>query len=206
MHKILKSGSEGNAVVYHGSIVVDCGIPYSLIEPVIDDIQIVLATHKHLDHFNLSTLRRIQFERPTVRFACGPWMAELFQGFKNVDILDFGKWYDYGPFKVALIKLYHDVPNCGYRIEKDGHKTIHATDTCHLEGVSAKDYDLFCIESNYDENVINQVIAEKKAKGEFTHLEGSINSHLSDQQCNDFFYENRKEDSVLVRLHQSKHV
>lgn len=204
MYHVITSGSAGNAVLYFDNILVDVGVPYSSIQPFIRDIQLVFISHVHHDHFNIETIRRIQFERPTVRFAVGRWMVDYMDGIKNIDILDLFKWYDYGSFKMALIKLYHDVETAGVRIWKDGKKIIHATDTKTLEGIEAKEYDLYAIESNYDAETIQERIDRKIAAGEFAYEKGSVNSHLSEQQCNDFFYRNRKEDSILVRLHESK--
>ena len=204
MYHVITSGSAGNAVLYFDNILVDVGVPYSSIQPFIRDIQLVFISHVHHDHFNIETIRRIQFERPTVRFAVGRWMVDYMDGIKNIDILDLFKWYDYGSFKMALIKLYHDVETAGVRIWKDGKKIIHATDTKTLEGIEAKEYDLYAIESNYDAETIQERIDRKIAAGEFAYEKGSVDSHLSEQQCNDFFYRNRKEDSILVRLHESK--
>lgn len=154
------------------------------------------------DHINLSTIKKIQLERPAVRVACCEWMVELLHGIRNIDVLQIGKLYDYGNFKLSPCKLYHDVPNCGWRIFKEETKIFHATDTQHLQGISAKGYDLYSIEANYDETAIWDIIREKEMRGEFSHERGSINSHLSEQQAVDFFISNKKETSQLIRLHE----
>jgi hypothetical protein len=203
--EIIGSGSTGNAVLYHRNILVDIGLPYKKIEPYKNEIQIVLLTHEHLsDHLNIQALKKLCFERPSLRVACGEFLAEKLQGIRNVDILEAGKIYDYGAFKISPIVLYHDVPNFGYRIFKGDHKTIHITDTFTLEGISAKDYDLYCIESNYNEDTIFESIDRKKSKGEFAYQECAINSHLSEQQARDFIFKNRGEHSKVLRLHESK--
>lgn len=204
MHNVLSSGSSGNCVIYHDTIAVDMGVSFSMINPYVNDLQIVLFSHIHTDHFNISTIKKLAFERPALRFACGEFLAEKLQGIRNVDILEAGKVYDYGSFKISPIVLYHDVPNFGYRIFKGDHKTIHITDTFTLEGISAKDYDLYAIESNYNEDTIFESIERKKAKGEFAYQEGAINSHLSEQQARDFIFKNRGEHSKVLRLHESK--
>lgn len=204
MVHILGTGSTGNAIIYHNAILVDCGVPYSLIKPHVKNLQIILLTHSHGDHINLKTLHKIISERPTLRIGCGQWMENYVAGFKNVDYFEIGKLYDYGQFKISPIQLYHDVKNCGYRIFKGDHKLIHATDTAHVEGITAKDYDLFCIESNYNEDTVFETIARIERNGGFAHQRGSIQTHLSEQQCNEFFYSNKKESSELIRLHQTK--
>jgi phosphoribosyl 1,2-cyclic phosphodiesterase len=182
------------------------GVPFSTIKHHKNSLQIVLLTHCHGDHLNLTTIQKLAFERPTLRFACGEFLTEFLEGIvnaKNIDIMEAGKIYDYGQFKVSPVYLYHDVPNFGYRIFKDDTKIIHATDTAHLEGITAKDYSLYAIEANYNEDTIFESIERKKARGEFAYQEGSINSHLSEQQARDFIFKNRGAHSKVLRLHES---
>ena len=203
MYQVLSSGSQGNCIIYHNTIAVDMGIPYSTIKQIQSSLQIVLLTHIHGDHFNISTIKKLAFERPALRFACGEFLAKYLEGIKNVDILESGKIYDYGQFKISPITLYHDVPNFGYRIFKGEHKTIHITDTAHLEKIEAKNYDLYAIESNYNEDTIFESIKNKQAKGEYAYQIGSIQTHLSEQQARDFIFKNRGEHSDVLRLHES---
>lgn len=204
MHNILSTGSKGNAIIYFNSILVDVGISFSRIEPYLKDIQIVLLTHQHSDHFKLNVIKRIQEERPSIRFGCGAFLADKLQGIRNLDIYESGKMYNYGSFKISPIVLYHDVPNFGYRIFKDGKKLIHATDTYTLEGISAKDYDIYALECNYDEERVYDIIREKEYRGEYAHQKGSINSHLSKQQAQKFILSNTsRQDIQFLMLHQS---
>ena len=156
------------------------------------------------DHINIKTLQRLQKERPSLRIGCGEWMLPYLEGITNIDVYKFGQWYDYGYFKIAIGKCYHDVENCFYRIEKNGYRIFHATDTKTLTGVTAQGYDLYCIEANYSEPIALQMIEQAREKGEFTHIIGSINSHLSEEQCNDFYYKNKSENSKLIRLHETR--
>jgi len=203
MYQVVSSGSKGNCVIYHNTIAVDMGVPYKTIATYKNSLQLVLLTHVHGDHLNLSTIKKLAFERPTLRFACGEFLKKHLQGIKNIDVIEVGKIYDYGSFKISPIQLYHDVPNFGYRIFKDETKIIHATDTAHLEGITAKDYDLYCIESNYNEDTIFDSIERKKENGEFAYQVGAIKSHLGEQQARDFIFKNRGAHSKVVRLHES---
>lgn len=97
------------------------------------------------------------------------------------------------------IKAYHDVPNCGYRVFIDNKKVMYITDTYTLEGITAKDYDLYLIEANYEnvEELHNRAINdyyERRVK----------HTHLSKEQCNNFFIKNAKDSSVLVYMHEHK--
>lgn len=203
--KVISSGSEGNAVIYNNAIMVDCGVSLKALSEVKRSLKIVLLTHKHSDHLKIRTLQRLQAERPTLRVACGDFLLEELPCIKNIDVLQVGKIYDYGAFKVSPIKLYHDVPNFGWRIFlPNGQKIFHATDTVHLEGITAKGYDLYAIEHNYCEEYIQQAIEEARANGEYTHAYSNINTHLSIQQARAFIEENRKESSEVLELHKSR--
>ena len=203
--KVISSGSEGNAVIYNNAIMVDCGVSLKALQEVKRSLKIVLLTHKHSDHLKIRTLQRLQAERPTLRVACGNFLLEELPCIKNIDVLQVGKIYDYGAFKVSPIKLYHDVPNFGWRIFlPNGQKIFHATDTVHLEGITAKGYDLYAIEHNYCEEYIQEAIEEARANGEYTHAYGNINTHLSIQQARAFIDKNRKESSEVLELHKSR--
>ena len=204
MYQVIASGSTGNSIIYHKTILVDCGVPFSLLKPFLKDIKLVLLTHSHNDHINAQTLRKLAYERPTLRVGCGVWMKDFVGGIKNVDYYEAGEVYNYGSFSISPIKLYHDVPNFGYRIFKDETKIIHCTDTCHLEGISAKEYDLYAIEHNYDEDVVNEIILRLESEGKFAHQRGAINSHLSEQQARDFIFKNKGPNSQVLRLHETK--
>ena len=203
--QVISSGSEGNAVIYNNAIMVDCGVSFKALQEVKRSLKIVLLTHKHSDHLKIRTLQRLQAERPTLRVACGDFLLGELPCIKNIDVLQVGKIYDYGAFKVSPVKLYHDVPNFGWRIFlPNGQKIFHATDTVHLEGISAKGYDLYAIEHNYCEEYIQEAIEEARANGEYTHAYGNINTHLSIQQARAFIEANRKESSEVLELHKSR--
>ena len=202
-YNIIKSGSSGNAILYHGEILVDIGVPYSAIKEYERDISLVLLTHIHGDHLNLRTLKRLASERPTLRIGACEWMSEYLTEFRNVDVYDIGKIYDYKRFQLSPVKLYHDVQQCGYRLFKDDYKIFHATDTAHLKGITAKDYDLYALEFNHDEEVAERLIREAYERGEFTHLTGSIKTHLSEQKATEFYLENKAAYSEVIRLHES---
>lgn len=203
--KVISSGSDGNAVIYNNAIMVDCGVSLKALQEVKRSLKIVLLTHKHSDHLKIRTLQRLQAERPALRVACGDFLLEELPCIKNIDVLQVGKIYDYGAFKVSPVKLYHDVPNFGWRIFlPNGQKIFHATDTVHLEGITAKGYDLYAIEHNYCEEYIQQAIEEARANGEYTHAYGSIKTHLSIQQARAFIDKNRKESSEVLELHKSR--
>ena len=205
MVNVLASGSKGNAVIYGKSILIDCGVPFALIKPYLKEIQLILLTHEHGDHLNVATLKKIISERPALRVGCCEWLMDKLDFVKNLDIYQVGSLYDYGVVKISPIQLYHDVPNCGYRLFFDMMKIIHATDTAHLEGITASEYDVYAIEHNYDEDAVFESIKAIEGAGGYAHQRGSINSHLSDQQATEFIWKNKgKKEPLIVRLHEHK--
>lgn len=204
MINVISSSSSGNAIIYGGIALVDVGVSFKAIEPYINNIKVVFLTHKHSDHIKIRTLNTLCRLKPTIRIVCGDWMVEHLKGISNaIDVLDIGQWYSYGLFNVAMGKLYHDVPNAFYRFDFDGYKIFHATDTAHLKGITAKNYDLYALEHNYCEEKAMQIIKEATLEGKFTHVLNSINTHLSEQQAHEWLLNNMKEESRIVRLHES---
>lgn len=204
-YNIISTGSQGNAVVVNNHILIDCGVTFKALKDVYKDLQIVLLTHIHTDHFNPKTLKRLATERPTLRFGCCEWLVgDLVNAGvdkKQIDVYEIGKIYDYKAFKVSPIKLYHNVPNCGYRLFIDGEKAIYATDTEHLQGITAKDYDLYMIEANYDKEELQERINAKLESGGYCYELNVASRHLSHEQASEWLMENMDEKSEYVFLH-----
>ncbi|WMI81909.1 MBL fold metallo-hydrolase [Anaerotignum sp. MB30-C6] len=205
---IISSGSTGNATVLNDEILIDCGVSYKSLVGVMRGLKIALLTHIHGDHFNRTTISRLAKERPTLRFGCCEWLVRdlLDCGVdeKNIDVYQIGKWYDYTAFQVATVRLYHDVPNCGYRVQIQGRKAIYMTDTVSVEGIQAKDYDLYLVEANYIDEEIQEKIKEKEQLGEYSYERRVLQTHLSKEQCDEFLMENMNDKSEYVYMHQHK--
>ncbi len=205
-YNIISTGSKGNAVVLEDKILIDCGVSFKALRNVYKDIQLVLLTHEHTDHIKLSTLKRLIQERPTLRVGCCEWMIEKALrcgiGTSRLDVYEIGRIYHYKTFKISPVKLYHNVPNCGYRLFFNNKKVLYATDTNSLNGISAKHYDLYMVECNYEDAEIQHRILEKQSKGDFAYEVNVINNHLSKQKCDDFIVENAGPNSEFVYLHQ----
>ena len=205
-YKIISSCSTGNATIIRDIILIDCGVTFKKLEKYYKQLKIVLLTHVHQDHFNRSTIKRLAQERPTLRFACCEWLLQplLECGVerRNIDILRIGTKYDYKLFKIVAIKLYHDVNQCGYRILFDDYKVIYMTDTKTIEGISAKNYDLYLVEANYKENELEERIKQKQLQGDFTYEWRVKDTHLSEEQCVEFLLNNMGKNSEYVFMHQ----
>ena len=202
---VLATGSKGNAVAVN-DILIDCGVPFSTIKDFYKNIRIVLLTHKHSDHFNAKTIKRLSYERPSLRFACAEYLADYIpQEVKNLDVLQIGKKYDYGDFIVSAAMLQHDVPNVAWKVYMGGEKMIYATDTNTLDNIKARNYDLYLIEANYDKELAIEEMNHDTVHGSFSHIERAIHNHLSKQDCDEWFNSQRKDSSVLIYLHQHRY-
>lgn len=205
-YKIISSCSTGNATIIRGNILIDCGVTFKRLEKYYRELKIVLLTHIHRDHFNKTTIKKLAQERPTLRFACCNWLLdsllECGVNRRNIDVFEIGTKYNYKLFKVVPIKLYHDVPQCGYRVFFDDYKVIYMTDTRTVEGISAKNYDLYLIEGNYDEDEIEERITEKQKECKYVYEFRAKNTHLSKQQASEFLLNNMGENSEYVFMHQ----
>lgn len=201
------------------SILIDCGVSYRTLTHTLTHqsecktsvkraLNVVLLTHIHGDHFNPVTIRQLARDRPILRFACCEWLLQSLLDCgvsqRSIDVMQIGKKYDYGAFKVSPVKLYHDVDNCGWRVYIGNEKAIYMTDTHTLDGITAKDYDLYMVEANYTEAELQQRIQEKQEAGLYVYEHRVVKTHLSKEQCDSWLIQNMGENSEYVYLHQHK--
>jgi hypothetical protein len=128
---------------------------------------------------------------------------------KNIYVLKSGKKYDLGLLKVKLEPLEHDTPNYALKWEYNGKKGIYAVDSCKIDHIQAKNYDLFLVESNYNEELLEQHIQEcienNDDENKLYYLQRVGKTHLSDKKCNDFLIENMGDNSIYEKIHQSSY-
>jgi len=205
-YNIIASGSDGNCTVLNDILVIDMGISFKKLEPYYRNLEIVLLTHIHSDHFKKATIKKLAAARPFLRFGCPAWLydevldCEVNQN--QIDEYMMNCAYCYKNYTIIPFKLSHNVSNCGYKIHfSDGNKVIYATDTNSIS-TEAKNYDLYLIEANFEEEEIRQRISAKQLTGEFIYEYNVLNNHLSLKKCNDFLYSNMGRDSTYVYMHQ----
>lgn len=208
---VIATGSKGNAVLLENFILIDCGVPYKKLEPYVKDLKLVLLTHEHGDHFKPETVRRLADERPTLRFVCCEWMLHplLRSGIRpsRIDVVqsNTGLWYEEALLGISPVILFHDVENCGYKIHINGEKALYATDTGSMDGVEAKDYDLYMIEANHTEAEIAERIQRKLEAGEFVYEYRAAAGHLSREKADAWLAANATPGkSKVVFLHGHK--
>lgn len=214
-YDILATGSTGNAVVINGEILIDCGVPMKKLRQsgYIKSLKLVLLTHQHSDHFNPSTVKALHKERPSLRWGCCEWMVPhlLDAGLDKrvIDVLNPYQKSDSALLykKLAIIHpefIPHDVPNCAWHIFDGREHLFYATDTGTLDGIEAKNYDLYLIEANHTRSEIESRIAEKISSGQFAYEYRAARNHLSREQALDWLAKNMGPTSEAVFLHQHK--
>ena len=204
--KIISTGSKGNAVILNDEILIDCGVPYKAIKPYVKGLKLVLLTHCHSDHFKPETIRKLAAERPSLRFGCGKWLLSsvLACGARksNIDIyIPNAKNRYTDDLQLIMIPLKHNVSNCGYKLYLNGEKIFYATDCNNLDGIDAKNYDLYMIEANYEDEEIQRRIEEKQENGQYCYEYQVLNNHLSKKKADDFIIANAGDKSRFVYLH-----
>lgn len=204
--EIISSGSSGNAVNL-GGVLLDCGVPFKSLRGCAKELKLVLLTHRHSDHFRPSTVSKLAYERPTLRFGCCAWMVPLLRDAgveaRRIDVYGPGAWYEYGGgILVSPFLTFHDVENCGYRVYIDGEKSFYATDTVTLNGISAKNYDLYLVEANYTEHGLEDRMSRKLESGEFSYEARARDTHMSREYALKWLSENAGENSKYSLIHQ----
>lgn len=209
--KIISTGSKGNAVLLDNQVLIDCGVPYCRLSAFADKIKYIFLTHRHSDHLNTSTIRRLCTEHPGIRLIYnGYLMSTLYKDcsdfiYKSSFITEPNKWYQVGRLTFESEMLIHDVPNCAWKIfiktESGTFKVIYATDTNSLEHIKAKGYDLYLIEANYDKDEIIKRMKEKIACGGYMYEDRVLKTHLSKQQADEWLYKNMSMHSSFIYMH-----
>jgi L-ascorbate metabolism protein UlaG (beta-lactamase superfamily) len=204
-YSVIASGSRGNAVTVGEQIMIDCGVPFKALGGVYKGLKLVLLTHGHSDHFNIATIRRLAAERPTLRFGCGHWLTEAVVDAgvdkANIDVLRPDTMYLYGVCNIIPVLLYHNAPNCGYKLHFPAGKVFYATDTASLKGIQARHYDLYLVEANHVEAEIEEKIRAKKGACEYAYEIQAAQNHLSKEQADAFIYANAGPKSTYAYLH-----
>lgn len=206
-YNIIGSSSKGNAIILEDNILLDCGVSYTKLKPYLKDIKLIFISHVHKDHLLPSTIKKIAFNYPTIKFLTGSKqvVSKLVESGvckKCIYILPIKKKYDLGLCKVKLEPLEHDTPNFALKCEYKGMKCIYIVDTANVDNIKAENYDLYLIESNYKEDILSEHLLNCEEEDRI-YLDRVPLTHLSYEKCNDFLINNMGADSNYQYIHQS---
>ena len=149
----------------------------------------------------------LAYENPSIKFFCTKYLVQtLIRCGVDVSNIYFKPHIEVGSLTLNRFNLIHDVPNCGWKLKfKDGKqklKVFYATDTASLDHVSAKDFDYYFVEANYDEDEIVQSIKDKVENGEYSYERRVVDTHLSKQKADKWLSNNIGDNSVFVYIHE----
>lgn len=210
-YNILASGSDGNATIINGEILIDCGISYKALAPHARSLKLVLLTHRHGDHFKPSTVNMLARSRPALRWACCEWMIPLLIGCgvkpAQIDLIKPGGCASYeGLAAIMPERIPHDVPNCCWHIFSDGGELFYATDCGTLDGIEAKGYDLYMVEANHSQAEIEERFRQKRDWGYYAYEKRAAENHLSFEQAADWLTNNMGMQSLWIPMHQHREI
>jgi hypothetical protein len=131
---------------------------------------------------------------------------------KNIAVFEFDKSYGLQVsgtegYKFEMFPLFHDVENAGFKIDifRKG-RAFYATDTSKIL-TEAKDYDLYLVEANYEDEEAQERIDQQIIDGkDFIHEYKAMRNHMSEKDAIDFITANAgaKSEYVLMHVHEAK--
>lgn len=209
-YNVLGSSSKGNSIIVEDFLLLDCGVSYKKLKPYLSKIKLIFISHEHSDHLNEKTIKQIAYNYPTIKFITGcPKVVEkiYIQGIhpNNIYILQDGIEYNLGAIKVKLDYLYHDVDNYALHWEYKDKKGLYAVDTCRIDQIEAKNYDLYLIEANYKEELLEYHKQNCTDDNQLFYLNRVDSTHLSWEKANDFLINNMGDNSEYQYIHQSNY-
>ena len=208
-YEIIGSSSKGNCIVIEDMLMLDCGVAYSKIKSYLKNVKLIFISHIHKDHLLPSTIQKIAYNKPTMKFVTGSKQVvrkldELGVNRDNIIYLYNYSWFDLGIIKFKLEPMHHDSENYGLHFKRNGKKGLYIVDTGNVDNVKAKNYDLYLIEANYKEETLERHKKECTAE-ELMYLNRVPNTHLSYEQANTFLIENMGDNSEFQYIHESSY-
>lgn len=135
-----------------------------------------IVSHTHQDH----ALYVNSYSQCGIRIGCNEDVASK-KDIQYPIIMQEGKTYSFGSFRVTPFSVKHDVPNFGYIIyHKEMGTLLFATDTYTLP-YEFKNVNHFLIEANYSDEILN----ENVRSGELSYAQKKrlMVSHMSIDNC-----------------------
>lgn len=209
-YKILGSSSKGNCIIIENILMLDVGLSYRKIKEHLKNVKIIFVSHIHKDHLLPSTIKKIAFDYPNIKFITGSRevVKVLFTNGiqkKNIYMLKNGIKYDLGAILVKVEQLYHDTPNYALKWQINGKKGVYIVDTSSVDHIEAKNYDLILIESNYNKDILQEHINNCDNKDKLYYLNRVPNTHLEYSQATDFLLNNMGDNTAYERIHKSSY-
>lgn len=223
---VISSGSQGNAYILESNgekLLLELGVAWKDIlkslNYKIDDVCGCIVSHKHSDHANSDTIRKV------IQYGVSVYSCEETRLVdKRIMNIKKGRKTSIGGFKIQPIPLKHSCECYGYLIETpDNQKIVFATDCCEFL-YKIKNVNHWLIECNWSEEILidNMCNNEEMRSRHEHHLElndtifalkenfsSSMNTivllHLSNGNSNEEMFKSRiSEELGFFNIHIAK--
>ena len=136
-----------------------------------------IVSHAHGDH----SLYATAYSKLGIRVGCNQDVAGKKVGLLYPNVMQEGKTYSFGSYRVTPFEVKHDVPNFGFIVHhKDMGTLLFATDTYTLP-YEFRNVDHFLIEANYSDDILRENVHKGKIdNGQRKRL---MVSHMSLDNC-----------------------
>lgn len=206
--KILGSSSNGNCYLLQSSshsLMIECGFNYRDIQKFlnfkISDVSCIIS-HQDSDH---SKALKDLLCRGINVFSS----KDVFDSFGvgeniNAHIIESGKMFKIGDFKVIPFPVFHDKPTLGFYINHpECGNVLFATDTTHIEG-KFNNLNNIIIEANYCRTEIELHKFYSTGKDLSFLTDRIMNSHMSIETCYEFLaHQDLSAVNNIVLIHLS---
>ncbi|MFA5300543.1 MAG: MBL fold metallo-hydrolase [Lutibacter sp.] len=204
--KILGSSSRGNSYILESEkdiLILDAGVSIATIKKAVNfDLSNVVGclwTHQHQDHSkSILDLSKAGINCYSSQDAV---MALTDYYNHHLLIVQPGKIYQIGSFKILPFEVKHDVTNYGFLIDHhESGKIIYITDTYYVP-YKFKGLNNILIEANYSIDIANEAISNGAPVAVRNRV---LHSHMEISTVVDFLKANDlKEVNNIVLLHMS---
>lgn len=193
---ILATGSKGNCAIIkenNAKLMIDCGIDFKDIITNenfgdFNDYQALLITHNHKDHskarenMNLSGLKIIDthYSEPNVKY--------------GVD----------KSFSIIPYLVIHDCECYGYMIKSNISNTKIVWQTDYSDCPIIQGADVYCIEINYDNETMSDIIFNANNDFNTAYLNKIKNTHNSLESAIAYFSQLKTKPKYIIVLHSNK--
>lgn len=163
---VLGSNSQGNCYLLVGRdevLIIEAGIKFSEVKKALNyDISNIvgcLISHEHNDHAGYY-MEYLRFGFPVLF----PEAVYMHKGYSVMSpfakVVQPGKGYKVGNFKIIPFEVQHDVPAFGYQVDHpDMGRLVFLTDTFYCE-YTFDNVTTWLIEANYADDILDKNIAD----------------------------------------------
>ena len=177
---VLGSNSKGNGYILEGKsqvLILEAGLPLKDVKEALNfDLSKVvgaLVSHSHGDHAKYAN----DYTRNGIKL----WSNIELIDKSLLQLIEAGKQYTIGEFKVIPFSVKHDVPCLGFLINHpESGNILFVTDTHYIPN-RFKGLNQILIEANYEERILNENYIDGKIDN--MRYQRVIRSHMSLETC-----------------------